>query len=174
MSPEYVDDYRGVVLSRELSRSSSYSPMNYSLDQKLILFKNCMHVSVISTVDNIVNAVVGIVVAAVTIIVVAIPEGLPLAVTLTLDYSTRRMISDQTMVRKLSAVETMGSATTICMDKTGTLTLNQMKVTKFRVGEEFVTNTRYSIFEGKLDLIREGVALNTTGSVFRVSSGSNF
>ncbi|PKI32634.1 hypothetical protein CRG98_046981 [Punica granatum] len=81
----------------------------------------------VSTADDIVNAVVGIVAAAVTIIVVAIPEGLPLAVTLTLAYSMKRMMSDQAMVRKLSACETMGSATTICTDKTGTLTLNQMK-----------------------------------------------
>ena len=52
--------------------------------------------------------------AAVTIVVVAIPEGLPLAVTLTLAYSMKRMMADQAMVRKLSACETMGSATVIC------------------------------------------------------------
>jgi magnesium-transporting ATPase (P-type) len=61
--------------------------------------------------------------AAVTIVVVAIPEGLPLAVTLTLAYSMKRMMADQAMMRKLSARETMGSATVICTDKTGTLTL---------------------------------------------------
>ncbi|CBI26322.3 unnamed protein product, partial [Vitis vinifera] len=82
--------------------------------------------------DDIVNAVVGIIAAAVTIVVVAIPEGLPLAVTLTLAYSMKRMMADQAMVRKLSACETMGSATTICTDKTGTLTLNQMKPSSFK------------------------------------------
>ncbi|OWM71614.1 putative calcium-transporting ATPase 13, plasma membrane-type [Punica granatum] len=129
----------------------------------------------VSTADDIVNAVVGIVAAAVTIIVVAIPEGLPLAVTLTLAYSMKRMMSDQAMVRKLSACETMGSATTICTDKTGTLTLNQMKVTKFWVGEDSVTDTgSSSVSKRVLESIREGVALNTTGSVFRASSGSEF
>lgn len=78
--------------------------------------------------DDIMNSLIRIIAAAVTIIVVAIPEGLPLAVTLTLAYSMRRMMLDHAMVRKLSACETMGSATTICTDKTGTLTLNQMQV----------------------------------------------
>ncbi|PKI77764.1 hypothetical protein CRG98_001812, partial [Punica granatum] len=132
-------------------------------------------VSGVSTTDDIVNGVVGIVAAAVTIIVVAIPEGLPLAVTLTLAYSMKRMMADQAMVRKLSACETMGSATTICTDKTGTLTLNQMKVTKFWVGDDSVTDTGYaSVSKSILDLFRKGVALNTTGSVFRASSGTEF
>jgi len=65
---------------------------------------------------------------AVTIIVVAIPEGLPLAVTIALAYSTKRMLLDQNLIRVLSACETMGNATTICSDKTGTLTENQMTV----------------------------------------------
>ncbi|XP_062168946.1 putative calcium-transporting ATPase 13, plasma membrane-type [Alnus glutinosa] len=124
-------------------------------------------------VDDIVNAVVGIVAAAVTIVVVAIPEGLPLAVTLTLAYSMKRMMVDQAMVRKLSACETMGSATTICTDKTGTLTLNQMKVTKFWLGKEtFATGSYSSIAPYVLELVQEGVALNTTGSVYKPNSGS--
>ncbi|XP_035548409.1 putative calcium-transporting ATPase 13, plasma membrane-type [Juglans regia] len=124
-------------------------------------------------VDDIVNAVVKIVAAAITIVVVAIPEGLPLAVTLTLAYSMKRMMADQAMVRKLSACETMGSATTICTDKTGTLTLNQMKVTKFWLGKEsFLANAYSSIAPYILELFHEGVALNTTGSVFRPNSGS--
>ncbi|ONH93473.1 hypothetical protein PRUPE_8G234200 [Prunus persica] len=69
-------------------------------------------------IDNVLNGVVRIVSAAVTIVVVAIPEGLPLAVTLTLAYSMKRMMKDQAMVRKLQACETMGSATVICTDKT--------------------------------------------------------
>eukprot|EP00850_Spirogloea_muscicola_P010009 SM000057S18439 [mRNA] locus=s57:592183:598957:+ [translate_table: standard] len=67
---------------------------------------------------------------AVTIIVVAVPEGLPLAVTLTLAYAMKRMMRDMALVRKLAACETMGSATTICSDKTGTLTTNKMTVVK--------------------------------------------
>jgi Ca2+-transporting ATPase len=76
------------------------------------------------------NGIVKIFAIAVTIVVVAVPEGLPLAVTLTLAYSMRKMMADKALVRRLSACETMGSATTICSDKTGTLTLNQMTVVK--------------------------------------------
>ncbi|XP_021819005.1 putative calcium-transporting ATPase 13, plasma membrane-type [Prunus avium] len=124
-------------------------------------------------VDDILNAVVEIVAAAVTIVVVAIPEGLPLAVTLTLAYSMKRMMVDKAMVRKLSACETMGSATVICTDKTGTLTMNEMKVTKFWLGEEPVAEEAFSsISPYVLNLIQEGVALNTTGSVYRPSSDS--
>ncbi|KAM7462870.1 hypothetical protein LguiA_030993 [Lonicera macranthoides] len=126
-------------------------------------------------VDDVINAVVGIVAAAVTIIVVAIPEGLPLAVTLTLAYSMKRMMADQAMVRKLSACETMGSATIICTDKTGTLTMNKMKVTKFWVGQESMEEISYtSISASFLQLIHQGVGLNTTGSVFKPASGSEF
>ncbi|KAF8014446.1 hypothetical protein BT93_H0313 [Corymbia citriodora subsp. variegata] len=128
-----------------------------------------------TTGDDIMNSVVSIIAAAVTIVVVAIPEGLPLAVTLTLAYSMKRMMADQAMVRKLSACETMGSATTICTDKTGTLTMNQMKVTKCWVGQDSVVENTYSrVSNFVLDLIRDGVALNTTGSVYRPSSGSEY
>ncbi|KAG4914774.1 hypothetical protein AAZX31_19G035000 [Glycine max] len=126
--------------------------------------------------DDIMNAVVGIVADAVTIVVVAIPEGLPLAVTLTLAYSMKKMMADQAMVRKLSACETMGSATTICTDKTGTLTLNEMKVTKVWLGLEPVLESAYTkVAPFVLQLIQEGVALNTTGSVHKSNkSGSEF
>ncbi|KAI3469634.1 hypothetical protein Pfo_026297 [Paulownia fortunei] len=121
-------------------------------------------------VDDVINAVVGIIAAAVTIVVVAIPEGLPLAVTLTLAYSMKRMMADQAMVRKLSACETMGSATTICTDKTGTLTLNQMKVTKFWQGKESMEGRKYTLIASNvLELLHQGIGLNTTGSVYKSS-----
>ncbi|KAJ8762496.1 hypothetical protein K2173_007935 [Erythroxylum novogranatense] len=123
---------------------------------------------------DILNSVVGIVADAITIVVVAIPEGLPLAVTLTLAYSMKRMMADQAMVRKLSACETMGSATTICTDKTGTLTMNLMKVTKFWLGRESIEHSISSISPHVLELIREGVALNTTGSVYRATPSSKY
>ncbi|KAL7239240.1 hypothetical protein ACSBR2_005185 [Camellia fascicularis] len=95
-------------------------------------------------IDDVMNEVVQIIAAAVTIVVVAIPEGLPLAVTLTLVYSMKQMMADHAMVRKLSTSETMGSVTTICTDKIGTLTLNQMKVTEFWLGKEAMNDTRSS------------------------------
>ncbi|KAL0223577.1 hypothetical protein P9112_002967 [Eukaryota sp. TZLM1-RC] len=77
---------------------------------------------------------VDIFIIGVTIVVVAVPEGLPLAVTISLAYSMRKMLHDNNLVRKLASCETMGGATTICSDKTGTLTLNQMTVMKVVVG----------------------------------------
>ncbi len=65
---------------------------------------------------------------AVTLIVVAVPEGLPMAVTLSLAYNMRRMLKTHNLVRRLHACETMGAVDIICTDKTGTLTQNQMRV----------------------------------------------
>lgn len=69
-----------------------------------------------------------ILIVAVTIIVVAVPEGLPVAVTLALSFATKKMLKENNLVRVLRACETMGNATTICSDKTGTLTQNKMTV----------------------------------------------
>ncbi|XP_047328895.1 calcium-transporting ATPase 12, plasma membrane-type-like [Impatiens glandulifera] len=120
--------------------------------------------------DQVFNSVVRIVSVAVTIVVVAIPEGLPLAVTLTLAYSMKRMMADQAMVRKLSACETMGSATVICTDKTGTLTMNQMTITKFWLGGDELESCYNTISPLVLQLLHQGVGLNTTGNVDKSTS----
>lgn len=73
-------------------------------------------------------------IVVVTIIVVAVPEGLPLAVTLALAFATTRMLKDANLVRHLKACEVMGNATTICSDKTGTLTQNKMQVVSGTIG----------------------------------------
>jgi P-type Ca2+ transporter type 2C len=83
-------------------------------------------------------------IVAVTIVVVAVPEGLPLAVTLALSFATRRMMKDNNLVRLLRACETMGNATTICSDKTGTLTQNRMSVVAGAVG----TSSRFGDKKG--------------------------
>uniref|UniRef100_A0A5B6ZJN7 Calcium-transporting ATPase n=4 Tax=Davidia involucrata TaxID=16924 RepID=A0A5B6ZJN7_DAVIN len=112
---------------------------------------------------------------AVTIVVVAVPEGLPLAVTLTLAYSMRKMMADKALVRRLSACETMGSATTICSDKTGTLTLNQMTLVEAYVGRKKIDHPdNSSLFPPEVkSLLIEGIAQNTTGSVFMPEGGGD-
>ena len=77
-------------------------------------------------------------VTAITVLVVAVPEGLPLAVTISLAYSIGQMLADQNYVRRLGACETMGSANEVCSDKTGTLTRNQMTAVEFWNGTEIV------------------------------------
>lgn len=74
------------------------------------------------------EAFMNVLITSITIVVVAVPEGLPLAVTLALAFATTRMLKDNNLVRVLKACETMGSATAICSDKTGTLTQNRMTV----------------------------------------------
>jgi Ca2+-transporting ATPase len=78
-----------------------------------------------------------IVIVTITIIVIAVPEGLPLAVTLALAFAMTKMLKDNNLVRVLSSCETMGNATTICSDKTGTLTTNKMTVVAGRLGTAY-------------------------------------
>lgn len=77
---------------------------------------------------------IGFIIIGITVLVIAVPEGLPLAVTLALAYSVKKMMKDHNLVRHLYACETMGNATAICSDKTGTLTTNVMTVVQSYVG----------------------------------------
>ncbi|XP_054806665.1 calcium-transporting ATPase 8, plasma membrane-type-like isoform X2 [Prosopis cineraria] len=120
-------------------------------------------------IGDAINGAIKIVTVAVTIVVVAVPEGLPLAVTLTLAYSMRKMMADKALVRRLSACETMGSATTICSDKTGTLTMNKMTVVKvYSGGKKIGPDSKSELSPNLCNLITEGVAQNTNGSVSMV------
>ena len=91
---------------------------------------------------------------AVTLVVVAVPEGLPMAVTLSLAYSMRRMLKTNNLVRKMHACETMGATTVICTDKTGTLTQNLMSVDDMKV---------YG--DTQKEILYEGIAVNSTASI---------
>ncbi|XP_072963487.1 calcium-transporting ATPase 5, plasma membrane-type-like isoform X2 [Typha angustifolia] len=126
-----------------------------------------------TSVKATVNGAIKILTVAVTIVVVAVPEGLPLAVTLTLAYSMRKMMADKALVRRLSACETMGSATTICSDKTGTLTLNQMTIVAAYVGGEKIDPPdNVKLLSPTISsLLLEGIAQNTSGSVFEPEDG---
>jgi Ca2+-transporting ATPase len=129
----------------------------------------------------------------VTIIVVAVPEGLPLAVTLALAFATRRMLKDANLVRHLKACEVMGNATSICSDKTGTLTQNVMQVVSGTVGTSFQfgggsvngeekgpeSDVTAQDFASKLtpslkDLLRKSIALNSTAFEGEVDGKKTF
>ncbi|GER30975.1 calcium ATPase 2 [Striga asiatica] len=105
---------------------------------------------------------------AVTIVVVAVPEGLPLAVTLSLAFAMKKMMNDKALVRHLAACETMGSATNICSDKTGTLTTNVMTVVKSCVClnvYESEDEVRGGLHDGVAKLLHESIFNNTGGEV---------
>ncbi|KAG8384278.1 hypothetical protein BUALT_Bualt04G0101800 [Buddleja alternifolia] len=104
---------------------------------------------------------------AVTIVVVAVPEGLPLAVTLSLAFAMKKMMNDKALVRHLAACETMGSATNICSDKTGTLTTNHMTVVKYCIGMHVneVMTKRSELPEPVVKILLESIFNNTGGEV---------
>lgn len=120
-------------------------------------------------------------IVVVTIIVVAVPEGLPLAVTLALAFATTRMLRDNNLVRHLKACEVMGNATTICSDKTGTLTQNKMQVVagtistshrfggapdeegKAKAASDISPSEFVKMLGGEVkDLLKDSIALNST------------
>ena len=100
---------------------------------------------------------------AVTVIVVAVPEGLPMSVTLSLAMSMKRMLANNNLVRKMHACETMGAATVICTDKTGTLTQNQMRVSEADFAYAADSNTK--------EIIYEGIAANSTAHLDEGANG---
>lgn len=108
--------------------------------------------------DELVTYTLNTLMIAVTLIVVSVPEGLPMAVALSLAYSMRRMLKTNNLVRKMHACETMGATTVICTDKTGTLTQNQMQVYETQF---------YGMPSGRAldDSIAEGMAVNSTASL---------
>ncbi|KAF7071600.1 hypothetical protein CFC21_076876 [Triticum aestivum] len=116
---------------------------------------------------------------AVTIIVVAVPEGLPLAVTLSLAFAMKKLMNDKALVRHLAACETMGSAGTICTDKTGTLTTNHMVVDKIWIAEVSKSVTSNSSLEelnsaissSAWSLLLQGIFENTSAEVVKGSDG---
>lgn len=118
---------------------------------------------------------------AVTIVVVAVPEGLPLAVTLSLAFAMKKMMNDKALVRHLAACETMGSATTICSDKTGTLTTNHMTVVKAcicgktkEVGSpKEASNFCSEIPDSALRILLQSIFNNTGGEVVKNKDDKN-
>jgi len=119
---------------------------------------------------------IDIVIIALTVLVIAVPEGLPLAVTLSLAFATTRMLQDHNLVRRLKACETMSNATSVCCDKTGTLTQNKMTVVAGTVGVDHnfseksnsstVSLTASEFVRGlnpnTVELLRQSIALNST------------
>ncbi|XP_074597105.1 plasma membrane calcium-transporting ATPase 3-like isoform X2 [Brevipalpus obovatus] len=103
------------------------------------------------------------VIIGVTVLVVAVPEGLPLAVTLALAYSVKRMMQDNNLVRHLDACETMGNATAICSDKTGTLTTNRMTcVQQWVCGKRYTKTPKFEELPREVvQLIVDGISLNS-------------
>ncbi|XP_020809977.1 plasma membrane calcium-transporting ATPase 1 isoform X8 [Drosophila serrata] len=109
------------------------------------------------------NNLVKHLIIGVTVLVVAVPEGLPLAVTLSLAYSVKKMMKDNNLVRHLDACETMGNATAICSDKTGTLTTNRMTVVQSYICEKLckVLPTLTDIPQHVGNLITMGISVNS-------------
>ena len=121
-------------------------------------------ISGLLTLDNlftleIAGNILGYFMLAVTLIVVAVPEGLPMSVTLSLALSMRKMLKTNNLVRKMHACETMGATTVICTDKTGTLTQNQMQVHQtnfYGLSGQVLVDNEIST------LVKEGISINST------------
>ena len=108
---------------------------------------------------------------AVTVIVVAVPEGLPMSVTLSLALSMKRMLSTNNLVRKMHACETMGATNVICTDKTGTLTQNQMRI--YETAFHGLHDQKLIADDSDIEsvLIMEGIAVNSTAYLDYSDSG---
>lgn len=131
-----IDNSVRTPLNEQLDRLGSFiSVTSYIIGGLVIAGRITMYFTTYGQVTDWMDFIAYIlqsVMLAVTLVVVSVPEGLPMAVTLSLAYSMRRMLRTDNLVRKMHACETMGAVTVICTDKTGTLTANQMRVAETR------------------------------------------
>lgn len=159
----HIDDSVKTPLNEQLDGLSSWiSKMSYGIAVLIIIGRIAMYfvsngvhsLDEMEEVAPFIAYVLQTLMIAVTLIVVAVPEGLPMAVTLSLAYSMRRMLKTNNLVRKMHACETMGATTVICTDKTGTLTENRMAVDEFEI---------YAGVDESI--VFEGIAINSTAEI---------
>lgn len=163
-----TEEGKGAIQVQE--GSSVQTPLNKQLDQlgraisiasfviaglivigRLIYYFAVLHQTQFVPIEF-VEYVLGSIMLAVTLIVVAVPEGLPMSITVSLALSMRKMLKEKNLVRKLHACETMGATTVICTDKTGTLTKNEMTVMKHQ-------------FYADDELVYQNMAINSTAEL---------
>ncbi|MGM9842603.1 MAG: calcium-translocating P-type ATPase, PMCA-type [Muribaculaceae bacterium] len=152
-----IDDHVKTPLSEQLDRLGTLiSRITYIIAAVIVACRIFMFLTTFPDADflQFIDYLLNTFMIAVALIVVAVPEGLPMAVTLSLAYSMRRMLKTNNLVRKLHACETMGATTVICTDKTGTLTQNRMQVAE----------TDFLIDENS-PLVSLGIAANSTAQL---------
>ncbi len=153
-----IDDSVKTPLNEQLDRLGVLiSRISYAIGAVIVIGRLIMYFINVADFDILyfLAYILQTLMVAVTLIVVAVPEGLPMAVTLSLAYSMRRMLKTNNLVRKMHACETMGATTVICTDKTGTLTQNQMQVDSFNF---FGTPDEFPLF-------CENMAVNSTAQL---------
>ena len=152
-----LDDHVKTPLSEQLDRLGKLiSRITYIIAAVIVACRIFMFLTTFPDADflQFVDYLLNTFMIAVALIVVAVPEGLPMAVTLSLAYSMRRMLKTNNLVRKLHACETMGATTVICTDKTGTLTQNRMQVAE-----------TYFLIDENSPLVSLGIAANSTAQL---------
>jgi magnesium-transporting ATPase (P-type) len=118
------------------------------------------------------DEIIKVIITGITVIVIAVPEGLPLAVTLSFAFSVMKMKKENNLVRKLQSSETMGGANEICSDKTGTLTKNQMTVKEFyTLGQIFVGRPANFKQLKSSELLSESVLYNCSARIEKNDRG---
>ena len=152
-----IDDHVKTPLSEQLDRLGKLiSRITYIIAAVIVACRIFMFLTTFPDADflQFVDYLLNTFMIAVALIVVAVPEGLPMAVTLSLAYSMRRMLKTNNLVRKLHACETMGATTVICTDKTGTLTQNRMQVAE-----------TYFLIDENSPIVSLGIAANSTAQL---------
>lgn len=166
-----IDQGTRTPLNEQLDRLGNLiSKLGYSIAVLVLVGRLVVYFSGLEVFEwtDFVSFLLQTIMIAVTVVVVSVPEGLPMAVTLSLAYSMQRMLKTNNLVRKMHACETMGATTVICTDKTGTLTENQMRVHEtqfFGLDQQKLADDEASI------LIRENIALNSTASIDETQDG---
>lgn len=156
-----------------------FSVLTFSVLLARFLSDKAFHEGLMKWSSKDASDILGFFATAVTIVVVAVPEGLPLAVTLSLAFAMKKLMSDKALVRRLSACETMGSASCICTDKTGTLTTNHMVVDKIWICElsevcctrQTVNRLKSLLSTSVQNFIFQCIFLNSSSEVAREKDG---